>query len=139
MGNDLRETPVLSGMGPTLAVVARDNLRRPVVTLQPHDHQPPARAPFLATPEKNPRAIRAALLPEDAGNFDREYRAVMTEAMETLDLTPLVAFIERWWRVAWSSADPEGHRDMLDTAERLLRGEAVSTRPIWETLDQRGL
>lgn len=35
---------------------------------------------------RSPRAIRVSLLPEEAGDFDREYRQVMREAMETLDL-----------------------------------------------------
>ena len=45
----------------------------------------------------SPRAIRAELLPEETGDFDREYRQVMREAMETLDLTPV---LERWRLVA---------------------------------------
>ncbi|MFG1873417.1 DUF6247 family protein [Sphaerisporangium sp. NPDC049003] len=102
-----------------------------------HQHHP-ARAPHLPAPDKTPRAIRAALLPEDAGDFDCEYRAVMTEAMEALDLTPVTACLERWWRVAWSSADPDGHRAMLDTADRLIRGQDVTTGPLRETLAELG-
>jgi hypothetical protein len=107
----------------------------------PQDRQdrPRAGAPFLPVPEKNPRAIRAALLPEDLAGFDREYRAVMAEAMETLDLNPVTAFVERWWRVAWSSADPGGHRAMLADADRLIRGEHVPTAPMRETLAELGL
>ncbi|MFI0422542.1 DUF6247 family protein [Spongiactinospora sp. 9N601] len=108
------------------------------MTLQPRDSRR-ARAPYLPAPEKSPRAIRAALLPEDVGDFDREYRGVMTEAMEPLDLAPVRAFIERWWRVAWSSADPEGHRAMLETAGRLARGEEVPTKSVRGTLANVGL
>lgn len=82
------------------------------MTAEPHG--PRAVAPFLTPPEKTPRAIRAALLPEEVGDFDREFRSVMAEATETLDLTVVTAFIERWWRVAWSSGDAYGHRAMLD-------------------------
>ena len=99
----------------------------------------PAYAPFPTPPGKHLRSIREALTPTDIGDFDREYRAVMMEAIETLDLGPLSAFIERWWRVAWSSADPEDHRAMLDTTQRLLQGEDVPTRPIREVLAERGL
>ena len=48
----------------------------------------------------SPRAIRAELLPEETGDFDREYRQVMREAMETLDLTPVLEMLERWRLVA---------------------------------------
>jgi hypothetical protein len=101
--------------------------------------RPRAGAPFLPAPEKSPRAIRAALLPEDLAGFDREYRAVMAEAMVTLDLNPVTAFMELWWRVAWSSADPGGHRAMLADADRLIRGEHVPTAPMRETLAELGL
>ncbi|GII88776.1 hypothetical protein Ssi03_67660 [Sphaerisporangium siamense] len=58
------------------------------------------RAPFLPVADEAPRAIRAALLPEDVEDFDRGYRAVIAEATETLDLMPVTAFLERWWCVA---------------------------------------
>lgn len=75
------------------------------------------------------RSIRDALLPEDVGDFDREFRAVMSEATETLDLTGVVEFRRRWHRVAWSSADPQSHRRMLSTVDELNAGEAVATEP----------
>ncbi|SDR30618.1 DUF6247 family protein [Thermostaphylospora chromogena] len=107
------------------------------MTAQSRDRRP-ARAPFLTPPGKSLRSIRAALSPADLGDFDREYRAVMTEAIETLDLDPVGAFIERWWRVAWSSAGSDDHHAMLDTAQRLLNGEDVRTRPLREVLAERG-
>lgn len=97
------------------------------MSAQPHD-RPDTGQPFLPVPEKSPLAIRHALLPEEVEDFDREFRAVMGEAMETLDLTVVRTFVERWWRVAWSSADPEGHRAMLETVRRLEAGEDVPTR-----------
>jgi hypothetical protein len=65
------------------------------MTGAPYESRPVA--PFLAAPDKTPRAIRAALLPEEIGDFDREFRAVMAEATETLDLTIVTSFVERWW------------------------------------------
>ncbi|PRX97148.1 hypothetical protein CLV72_106184 [Allonocardiopsis opalescens] len=63
----------------------------------------------------------------------------MVEATESLDLTPLTAFVERWWRVAWSSStDAAGHRAMPATAERLQRGEHVPTRSWSELRSQLG-
>ncbi|MBB6172817.1 hypothetical protein HNR23_002877 [Nocardiopsis mwathae] len=84
--------------------------------------------------EKAPRAIREVLLPEEAGDFDREYRQVMADAKEQLDLTPVFECLDRWWVVAMSTAqDPEGHRQMLETADRINRGERVSGTP-WSVL-----
>jgi len=103
------------------------------MTAQPHE---PPRAPLLAAPEKTPRGVRDALLAEDVVEFDRDFRAAMAEAAETFDLAPVNACVERWWPVAWSSTDPEGHRRMLEQAGRLLRGESVPTTP-WEHLKSR--
>ncbi|HSL06426.1 MAG TPA: DUF6247 family protein, partial [Pseudonocardiaceae bacterium] len=46
-------------------------------------------------PGSSPQAIRAALLPEEVGNFDREYRREMAAAIETLDLTPVIEMLAR--------------------------------------------
>jgi hypothetical protein len=73
-----------------------------------------------------PRAIRAQLLPEEAGDFDREYRRVMAEATETLDLTFVLAMLRRWERVARLTAhDSQAHRRMLRTAAALNAREDV--------------
>ncbi len=54
----------------------------------------------------------------------------MAEAATTLDLAPVLEALEHWHRVAWMyTADPAGYRRMLDTAERLIAGEDVSTVP----------
>jgi Family of unknown function (DUF6247) len=95
--------------------------------------------PLPVVEGRSPRAIRAALLPEEAGDFDREYRQVMREAMETLDLTPVLEMLERWGRVALLSRDPERHRRMLDHAERLQRGEDLPTEPWSVTKERLGL
>jgi hypothetical protein len=42
---------------------------------------------YASIPDKTPRAIRAALPPEEIGDFDREFRATMFEATETRDLS----------------------------------------------------
>jgi len=73
-----------------------------------------------------PRAIRAQLLPEETGDFDREYRRVMAEATETLDLTSVLAMLSCWERVArLTEHDPQAHRRMLHTAAALNAGEDV--------------
>jgi hypothetical protein len=77
--------------------------------------------------------VRAALLPEDVAEFDAEFQAAMAEAARTFDLAVVTACVERWWRVAWSSADPVGHRRMDERAGRLLAGREVPTVR-WEQL-----
>ena len=42
-----------------------------------------------------PRSIRGALLPEEAGDFDREFRGAMARATETLDLTGVLQLLEQ--------------------------------------------
>ena len=96
-------------------------------------------APFLAPPGPDLGAIRAALLPEDVASFDQEFRAVMSEATASMDLSGLAVFLERWRRVAWSSGDPEEHRAMLDRAGQLLAGRHVPTTPWAETQSTLGL
>jgi hypothetical protein len=89
-----------------------------------------------------PRSIRGALLPEEAGDFDREYRAGMAQATETLDLTGVLQLLERWRRIAESSRDVRAHRRMLDRADQLSRentaGE-VSTEAWCVTRTRLGL
>ncbi|MFC0115082.1 DUF6247 family protein [Kibdelosporangium aridum] len=73
-------------------------------------------------PGTTPRAIRAALLPEEAADFDRDYRAALRTAAETLSLDELHATLTHWHRVArMTQADPEAHRRMLQRAEETLR------------------
>ncbi|QYN39430.1 hypothetical protein K1T35_20845 [Pseudonocardia sp. DSM 110487] len=75
-------------------------------------------------PATTPRAIRAVLLPEEVGDFDREWRTALARAAETLDLTEVFDTLERWRRIARSTqADPQAHRRMLATAARLRAGE----------------
>lgn len=84
-----------------------------------------------------PKAIRAALLPEERSDFDKEYRKVMRAAMESLDLTELIQMLGRWQIVAWSTQDdPEAHRTMLDHMARINRGERIDTVP-WLTFKTR--
>jgi hypothetical protein len=96
-------------------------------------------APFLRPPDPDLHAIRNALLPEDVADFGQEFRAVTAEATSARDLTVVGAFIERWRRVAWSAAEPDGHRAMLDRAQRPLAGEDVPAPPWAETQSGLGL
>jgi Family of unknown function (DUF6247) len=89
-----------------------------------------------------PRSIRGLLLPEEAGDFDRDFRAAMARATETLDLTAVLQLLERWRRVAESSRDVQAHRRMLDRAARLSHGDTageVSTEAWSVTRNRLGL
>jgi hypothetical protein len=90
--------------------------------------------PFRAS---SPREIRAALAEEETGHFDREYRQAMADAVESLDLSGVLAVLERWRRVAWSTQDdPAAHRRMLESAAGLSAGEDTATVP-WEQAKTR--
>jgi hypothetical protein len=51
----------------------------------------------------------------------------MAKATKTMDLAGISAFIERWWRVAWSAGHPAEHRAMLEHADQLLARVALPT------------
>jgi uncharacterized phage protein gp47/JayE len=87
-----------------------------------------------------PREIRAALIGEEVAHFDREYRQVMADAAESLDLSDVVSMLRRWRRVAWSTRDdPDAHRHMLTSVEELSAGVHVTTEPWQETRTRLGL
>ena len=92
-------------------------------------------APSLLGPHA-PAVIRDALLPEEVGDFDREYRRVMAEATEGRDLTPVLQMLERWRRIALSSRDVQAHRRMLAAAARLSEGIEVPTES-WDATRRR--
>ena len=88
-------------------------------------------------PAKDLKSIRAALLPEDLGDFDSGLRRSMNRAADHLDLAPVHEFIEAWWRIAVSSRDPDSHRAARRTAEALLRGEPVPTSDATDMIRRR--
>ncbi|GAA3205255.1 DUF6247 family protein [Nonomuraea roseoviolacea] len=93
-------------------------------------------------PEKNLRAIRAALVvPEDRKAFDAGLKAVLDEVRVSRDLGALNAFVHRWWISACDTAkDPEGRRPMHVRAQQALAGEPVPQgRPWREILTARGI
>ncbi|WP_449062705.1 DUF6247 family protein [Planomonospora algeriensis] len=108
------------------------------MTAQPQDF--PASIP--PAPEKNLRAIRAALvMSQDRDAFDAGLRAVLDEVRVGLDLSALNAFVHRWWISACDSAkDPEGRRQMHARAEQIIVGEPSRRgRPWREVLTERGI
>lgn len=86
--------------------------------------------------DASPVEIRAVLLPEDQPEFDRQWRAALAVAADTLSLDEVHETLESWRRVAWlvSASGPDAYRRILAQAERTLRtGEAPpGTVPIEE-------
>ncbi|WP_236789333.1 DUF6247 family protein [Amycolatopsis sp. GM8] len=82
----------------------------------------------------SPREIRAALLPEEAGEFDADYQQALRQASETLSLEDLQATLANWRRIAqMTQADPAGHRRMLEQAKRTMRtGELPEGAMDWQ-------
>ncbi len=80
----------------------------------------PGCPPFV---DASPARVRAALTPEDVVEFDRQWRAVMATATDTLDLTAVHRTLESWRRIAWltTANGPDGYRRMLARAECTLR------------------
>lgn len=75
-----------------------------------------------------PRQIRAALLPEEVGQFDSAWRAAQARATEALDLSEVHTVLDSRRRIArMTQSDPDAHRRMLRNAERALAGEYQPT------------
>lgn len=77
--------------------------------------------------DASPAEIRAVLLPEDHPEFDRQWRAALTVAADTLSLDEVKETLESWRRVAWLTTvhGPEAYRRRMAQAEHTLRtGEA---------------
>jgi hypothetical protein len=70
----------------------------------------------------SPEAIRAALLPEQVGEFATAFDAALTAARQTLHLDQLRHVLRMWRRMAlMTEQDPDDHRQMLTTAAEIQR------------------
>jgi hypothetical protein len=80
----------------------------------------------------SPRAIRAALLPEEAGEFDRAWRQAQAFANEDGQQVILA----HWRLIAGQTlADPAAHRRMLREAKRrLATGALPEDAGTWDEL-----
>ncbi len=79
--------------------------------------------PRLPLPGASPREIRAALHPEYRDPFDRDYRAALDQAGESLDLAPIMEVVEHWRMRSWVTRDRAEHRRVVRRAAELLTGE----------------
>ena len=92
--------------------------------------------------DASPAEVRAALIPEEAAEFDKAWRAVMATATETLDLTEVFATLDSWRRVArlTAAAGAEAHRAMYHRAASALSGQPVpADEPLAEVKARLGL
>lgn len=107
------------------------------MTAQPHGpHRTPAEIRASIRDDRSPRAIRAALPPEDQGAFDREYREALDKAKETYDLAPVQRVVDAWWGTAVLKADPDEYEETIRAAERAMayleRGETPPGAVRWD-------
>ena len=92
--------------------------------------------------DATPAEVRAALIPEETAEFDKQWREVMARATETLDLSEVLATLESWRRVArlTAVAGPEVHRAMYRRAATRLAGEDIPVdEPLLRTKARLGL
>lgn len=79
--------------------------------------------------DASPREVRAALIPEEQADFDRQWRRTMAEATEKLELGGVYTVLASWRRRAMITTHlgHSGYRDLLARAEdRLRTGEPPS-------------
>lgn len=101
---------------------------------------PEPRRPLFA--DASPAQVRAALIPEEAVEFDHQWRDVMTRATETLDLTEVLAVLESWRRVAWltTANGSDAHRRMYRRAAARRANEDIpDNEPLPRTKARLGL
>jgi hypothetical protein len=72
--------------------------------------------------DASPAQVRAVLTPEAAGEFDRQWRAVMARATESLDLTELFQVLAGWRQVAQVTAElgHDGYRNFETRARNRM-------------------
>jgi len=83
--------------------------------------------------DASPAQVRAALIPEEAVEFDQQWREVMARATETLESW-------RWVARLTAAAGAEAHREMYRRAAARLTGEDVpAEEPLRRTKARLGL
>jgi hypothetical protein len=90
------------------------------------------RPPFA---EASPAEIRAALVPEEQDEFDRQYQRALQAAGESYSLDQLDKTLTAWRRTAWMTTahGHEAYRRMLAKAEQIARtGEPPPGSVPWE-------
>lgn len=100
------------------------------MTAQPHGvHRTPDEIRASIKDDRSPKALRAALPPEEHALFDREYLAALDQAKVSYDLSPIHDFQTRWWMTAVLKADPDEYEATLRAGERAMEYYARGERP----------
>jgi hypothetical protein len=100
------------------------------MTAQSHGpHKSPDQVRASIRGDRSPKAIRAALPPEDHALFDREYRAALDQAKISYDLAPIHDFQTRWWMTAVLKADPDEYSATVRAGERAVQYYERGERP----------
>jgi hypothetical protein len=102
--------------------------------------EPASRRPPFA--DASAAEVRAALIPEEAAEFDRQWRDVVAEAARTSDDTRMQKVLDSWRRIAWSTvaSGSEVHRQMYRRAAAKLTGHEIpADEPLWQTKARLGL
>lgn len=91
--------------------------------------------------DATPAEVRAALVPEEAAEFDQQWREVMAAATEALDLSEVLATLESWRRVARLTAatGPEVHRAMYRRAAGRLAGADIPAEALAPFTEARAM
>ncbi len=92
--------------------------------------------------DASPAQVRAALIPEEAEQFDLEWREVMARATDSLDLTEVFETLESWRFVARITAVQGGQaqRALYRRAAEKYTGEPVpADEPVAVTKARLGL
>jgi hypothetical protein len=73
--------------------------------------------------DASPREVRAALIPEEQPDFDRQWRKTLSNATDPLDRAEAHRVLDSWRRRAaiTTHLGPHGYRHMLTRAEETLR------------------
>ncbi|HEX6353710.1 DUF6247 family protein [Actinophytocola sp.] len=73
--------------------------------------------------EASPKEVRAAIVPEEQADFDRQWRNALKEAAESLELDCVYRILDSWRRRAMITTylGHNGYREMLARAEERLR------------------
>ena len=88
--------------------------------------------------DATPAEVRAVLPPESASEFDRQWRAALTAAAESYDLSTVHACLDGWRRVARvvvAAGGAEGYRRLQGAAAAALdRAGAVPAGASWRAV-----
>lgn len=73
--------------------------------------------------DASPREVRAALVPEEQADFDRQWREALNAAADSLDLAGVYDCLDSLRRRATTTnyLGHDGYRNLLARAERILR------------------